>query len=322
MDIIPTFTPHEGPVDTLLSPGKLVNVGAAVTSGGGAVSNAGLALHRLGVRTRLMGKVGDDLLGGMVLEIVKGHDPLLAEGMVVAEGEPSSYTIVINPPGVDRTFLHCPGANDTFGADDVDYDAVAKARLFHFGYPPVMRRMFVDGGSELADMLERVRGQGVATSLDMSLPDPDSEAGRADWRALLARVLPAVDVFLPSLEETLYMLDRERFESLERESGAEGTIAGADGSLLEELSGVLLEMGAAVVVLKLGEQGLYLRTTDDRERLVSVGGELPERPADWRSRELLAPCFRVEVVGPPALGIARLRGSWPGCCAACRRRGR
>jgi hypothetical protein len=38
---------------------------------------------------------------------------------VVSENDVTSYTIAISPPGVDRTFLHCPGANQTFRADDV-----------------------------------------------------------------------------------------------------------------------------------------------------------------------------------------------------------
>jgi len=83
-----------------------------------------------------MGKVGDDILGRAILDFLRRHDPRLADGMIVAAGEPSSYTIVISPPGVDRMFLHCPGANDTFGAADVAYDRLGSARLFHFGYPP------------------------------------------------------------------------------------------------------------------------------------------------------------------------------------------
>ncbi|MCK4437298.1 hypothetical protein KAU86_05050 [bacterium] len=34
------------------------------------------------------------------------------------EREVSSYTIILFPPGMDRMFLHNPGANDTFGFKD------------------------------------------------------------------------------------------------------------------------------------------------------------------------------------------------------------
>ena len=38
-------------------PGRLVQVGSATLGTGGAVSNVGLALHKLGLDVRLMGKV-------------------------------------------------------------------------------------------------------------------------------------------------------------------------------------------------------------------------------------------------------------------------
>jgi sugar/nucleoside kinase (ribokinase family) len=100
-------------------PGRLLNIGPAAISTGGAVANTGMALHRLGVPVRLMGKVGDDLFGRAVLDVLRTGAPHLADGMIVTPGEATSYSIVISPPDIDRSFLHCPGANDTFGADDV-----------------------------------------------------------------------------------------------------------------------------------------------------------------------------------------------------------
>ncbi|MBN1812310.1 MAG: carbohydrate kinase family protein, partial [Anaerolineae bacterium] len=97
-------------------PGHLVEVGPAAIATGGAVSNTGLALHKLGIPTRLMGKVGDDLLGQAVRQVVATHGGDLVDGMVIDRTASTSYTIIINPPGVDRAFLHFPGANDTFGA--------------------------------------------------------------------------------------------------------------------------------------------------------------------------------------------------------------
>jgi len=47
--------------------------GAATVSTGGAVSNTGIALHRLGVPTRLMGKVGDDILGRAIPDVLRSH---------------------------------------------------------------------------------------------------------------------------------------------------------------------------------------------------------------------------------------------------------
>ncbi len=303
LDVIPTFAQDAGPVFDLLVPGKLVNVGRAVVGTGGAVSNTGLALHRLGLPVRLMGKVSDDLFGGAVLDVLRRHDPALAHGMIVAQGGESSYTIVINPPGTDRFFLHCPGANDTFEEGDIQDSALAGAALFHFGYPPLMRRMFCDGGLQLERLFQRVGALGIVTSLDLAKPDPESEAGKVDWVSVLERVLPHVDVFLPSYDEILFMLDRRYYEELELQikNGRRTRFVEVGG--LERFSTELLEMGAGVVGLKLGDQGLYLRTAQHLPaRLTRLVG------TSWAGRELLAPCFQAEVAGTTGAGDCTIAG--------------
>lgn len=302
LDIIPTFDPTQGAPS--FAPGKLIRVDRAVLSTGGAVSNTGIALHRLGIKTRLMGKIGDDLFGRAILDLVRTLDPILAQGMIVDAQADTSYTVVINPPGQDRMFLHAPGANDTFAAADVPMDAVRDAHIFHFGYPPIMRRIYLDDGAQLTQLLADIRARGVTISLDMALPDPNSEAGRVDWRAVLRHALPHVDIFLPSLEETAFMLARPVFDAL---SAADGWST-VELSLLRSLTDELLEMGAAVVGLKLGDQGLYLRTTADPARLADCGRAAPHASAGWLNREILAPCFDVPVVGTTGAGDCTIAG--------------
>ncbi|HQT91464.1 MAG TPA: carbohydrate kinase family protein [Candidatus Kryptobacter bacterium] len=308
LDVIPKLYERKDGARTLLDPGQLVVVGPAVMSTGGAVSNAGLALHRLGIPTVLMGKVGDDLFGGKVLDILRGHDRALAESMSVTPGEPTSYSIVISPPGVDRMFLHCSGTNDTFGAGDVDYDRLSDAKLFHFGYPPIMRRIFSAGGRELERLLIRVRKHNVTTSLDMSMPDPESESGRVDWKSFLKRVLPYVDVFIPSFDEILFMLDRGSFAQLKRKAGSRDMLSVASGEMLSSIGEKLLNMGAAVVGIKLGNEGLYLRTTADPDRLSKAGRCFSANMDQWTGRELLAPVFKVKVVGTTGSGDSTIAG--------------
>jgi len=303
LDVIPTFAEGGASWEELLTPGKLSNVGPAVVSTGGVVSNTGLALHRLGIKTRLMAKIGEDLLGRVVVEVLRRHGPALASGMLISSDAPTSYTIVLNPPGVDRIFLHCPGANDTFGASDVPFPELAGVRLFHFGYPPLMRRMFINDGQELETLCRRAKAQGPVTCLDMAWPDPAAESGQAPWERILARVLPHVDIFLPSLDEILFMLDRPRLEQMEARGGINGQ---AEADLLNGLAGRLLDMGTAVVVLKLGDQGLYLRTGADPARVAALAG-LTE-PGAWVDRELLAPCFLANAVGTTGAGDCAVAG--------------
>ncbi|RXZ84328.1 carbohydrate kinase family protein [Paenibacillaceae bacterium] len=294
----------------LLIPGKLVDVGPAVVSTGGAVSNTGLALHRLGIRTKLMGKVGDDWFGSAIMDVLKQSGEELAGGMIVAPGGHSSYSIVISQPNVDRIFLHSTGANDTFAAADVRQEQLEGVKLFHFGYPPLMRKMYEQNGEQLTALLSSVKASGLTVSLDLAKPDPDSDAGRADWRLILGRTLPYVDVFLPSFEEILYMLRRDTYEALILEHSTNDLLPFADAELLSSLSSELLELGAAVVALKLGEHGLYVRTTADPQRLQAMGpcAPQPEAAAAWLDRELLAPCFKVQVAGTTGAGDCTIAG--------------
>jgi sugar/nucleoside kinase (ribokinase family) len=305
LDILPNLD-HlgNGQFDVLFRPGRLIQVGAAQFATGGPVSNTGLALHRLGVPTRLIAKVGGDPFGRIVRDVVSRYDPRLVEGIAVDAGATTSYSVIVSPPGTDRIFLHCPGANDTFASTDVAYDLVRKAALFHFGYPPLMARMYRQAGKELVEILATAKATGVTTSLDMSFPDPSSESGRADWRAIYRAALPHVDLFLPSIEELLFTLRPRTFEQL----SSRGPLACQVGAaMLADLSLELLDMGAKMVVLKLGDRGLYLRTAG-LDRLESMGRARPAELRPWAGREIWAPCFQVDVVGTTGAGDATIAG--------------
>ncbi|RPI26307.1 MAG: carbohydrate kinase family protein [Acidobacteria bacterium] len=308
LDLIPVIPEEAGAAAQLLAPGTLTEVGPPVISTGGVVSNTGLALHRLGIGTRLVAKVGDDLFGRAVLDLLRKRDRFLAGGMIVSPAETTSYTVVISPPNKDRLFLHCPGANNTFEAADITDEQLQGARLFHFGYPPIMRRMWEHHGAELREILQRAKDLGLTTSLDMVKPDPNSDAGRAPWRRLLTNVLRLVDVFLPSFEEILYMLDRPRFDSLVAAAGTESIFSIVDTDLLEQVATILLQMGVAVVGLKLGDSGLYLQTTGDTGRWKEFGSSCPSDLQPWIGRQLLAPCFLVKVAGTTGAGDCTIAG--------------
>lgn len=286
-------------------PGSLLEVGPAVLSTGGPVSNTGLALHKLGIATRLMGKVGSDFFGQSVRHIVAAIDPELAKGMKEAQGETSSYSIILSPPDRDRMFLHCPGCNDTFCANDIDYEMVAGARLFHFGYPPLLRRVIENGGAELVEILQCAKSAGVTTSLDLSMPDPGGFSGSVDWPGILAAALPYVDVFMPSLEETLFTLYPQRFRELSAADG--GIVRSGTPELLASIGTDLLALGPAVAGLKLGDRGLYLRT-GDQQAWMRAGRARPADLEPWLGRELWSPCFQVEVVGATGAGDATIAG--------------
>jgi sugar/nucleoside kinase (ribokinase family) len=90
----------------VIRPGSLVRLEGVDIHTGGAVANVGLALGIFGARASLRAKVGDDQFGSLVRDILSKTG---ADGdIVVASGEATSYTVVLAPPGLDRSFLHAP----------------------------------------------------------------------------------------------------------------------------------------------------------------------------------------------------------------------
>jgi sugar/nucleoside kinase (ribokinase family) len=299
LDLIPAM--DHVTMQQLTTPGRMVETGPISVSTGGAVSNTGLALHRLGVNVRLMATVGDDLIGQMIVAYLKNRDERLIQSITVQRGQAGSYTVVLSPEHADRTFLHCIGTNSAFGIDNIDFALLAKARIFHLGYPPVLRRLIANDGSELRTLYERAKTTGVVTSMDLTLPDPQGAGGQLAWLPILRNVLPYVDVFLPSVDEILFMLRREDYRAWGAQAQSHLT-----GPYLRALAAELLDMGAGIVGFKLGEMGFYLRTADaarfDRLHKLSLDA------AAWTNVELWTPAYRVEVAGTTGAGDAAYAG--------------
>jgi sugar/nucleoside kinase (ribokinase family) len=164
--------------------GRLVNASGLTISTGGPVSNTGMGLRTLGVRVGLVGKVGDDEFGRLAVERLRRAGNV--DGIRIATGESTSYTIAFASSVLDRMLLHYPGVNDSFCFADINSDLLPRAKHFHFGYPPLMRRMYEHRGAELVRIFEYAKACGLTTSLDMSLQThlahPAVLAGLRYWK--------------------------------------------------------------------------------------------------------------------------------------------
>ena len=293
IDITPVFSGKNqyNDLSELLVPGRLIQMEQADVHTGGSVANTGLALKKLGNDVRLMGKIGKDAFGNMIQQIFDGYG---VGGLLVDENSSTSYTVVVAVPGIDRIFLHNPGANDSFGNEDIPEEALEDAALFHFGYPPLMRRMYKQDGEELQALFRRMKEKGIATSLDMAAVDPSSEAGRVDWEKVLRKVLPYVDFFVPSFEELCFMLDREKYDKLSAEGKGitEALDMEADVKPLVEK---LFQLGCKVILLKCGTAGMYYAAASQTV-LETVGERLELDASDWAGKRGVQRCFQADVV--------------------------
>jgi sugar/nucleoside kinase (ribokinase family) len=310
LDLIPAFT-IEGKVDKMtdvLVPGKMINMGKCVVVGGGPVTNAGVSIRRLGVKTELIGKIGDDDFGKQILQWYEEHEGHF-KGIKMVEGESTSYTIAICIPGIDRFYLHHCGANDTFGYDDMDFDLVERSKLMLFGYPPWMKKLYDNTGAQLTKILKKTKDLGTTTALDLSIPDVNSPAGQVDWKAILNEWVPLSDIMVPSAEEVFFFLYKDKFLDIKANLGPKDSVL--DHMTVKDISTLgsdLIEMGAAIAMVKCGHRGLYIRTAG-QDRLEKLGAADCADPENWANRELWFPVYEEEkFVGALGSGDSAIAG--------------
>jgi len=257
-----------------LRPGALVEVGRAGWSIGGTIANTGGTLSELGVPIRIAGAISEDELGRTARSSLTAKG-MPENGLQTSAAAGTSYSIVLQADGTDRSFLHYPGANAFFDPAEVD---VSDASLVHFGYPSLMAGMLKDAGQPIRAFLERAHAAGATTSLDLAVVDPSSSVASLDWAQIFANILPAVDFASPSIDDLTSALGIDEPFSIE---------------LVERLATSLIDQGVAVVALSAGANGVFVKT-DAPERLRRGGLLLAELAEDWGNSELWQPPLPVK----------------------------
>jgi sugar/nucleoside kinase (ribokinase family) len=264
------------------APGALEQIGPLTITPGGCVSNTGAALAALGTPVQVVGDAGDDDLGRVLVRLLAARH-LGTDRIRLVPGRSTSYTVVVQPVGRDRSFWHHVGANAGFDGTAVD---LGGADLLHVGYPSLLPALAADGGAALHALLARARGTGLTTSLDLAVLDPASAGD--DWAGLLRRVLPLVDVLTPSVEDVAPILGSPPGDL---------TVARA-----------LVGMGPAVVMVTGGRGGARLCTAG-ADRIAAGGAALAAVARDrWAGCDLLAAAPDVPVRTTVGAGDAATAG--------------
>ncbi len=151
----------------------------------------------------------------------------------------------------------------------------------------------------------------------MAFPDPSSIAGQTDWRLILGSVLPWVDIFIPSVEEILFLLQNATYRELQQSVHGGDILPLITPQLLSDLGRELIGMGAKTVGLKLGYRGLYLRT-GSLEQLHQMGAPSRRSLKHGRIRSCGRPVSRSKWRVPPVRVMQPSPVSWPPCCEVYR----
>ncbi len=101
---------------------------------GGAPCNVLAMLNKLGKKTAFIGKVGNDQFGRLLKETIDDIG-IESGGLLLDEEINTTLAFVHTYPDGDRefSFYRKPGADMMLKEDEVDYDLIRQARIFHFG---------------------------------------------------------------------------------------------------------------------------------------------------------------------------------------------
>lgn len=180
------------PIAQLPRAGELAAIENISLACGGCAVNVAINLSKLGLKTVLAGKIGDDCFGNAVVEEL-AHKGLGTGQIRSSRTQPTSTTFILNVKGDDRRYVHSEGANAAFGAEDIDLQMIADSKVFYVGGLLAMKSLDCDS---LLPLFQYARQQGTMTVLDVVVP-----SGASPGLAGLARLLPYTDLFLPNEDE-------------------------------------------------------------------------------------------------------------------------
>jgi sugar/nucleoside kinase (ribokinase family) len=179
------------PITHLPRAGELVMADKLLLAIGGCAANVAVDLVKLGVTAAVVGRVGDDVFGRVVADMLRASGADVS-AVQVTPGVDTSQTLIVNVAGEDRRFIHTFGANGTFAAADIPRERLARCRVLYLGGYLLMANVRQD---ELIPLFAAAREAGAQTVLDVATPGP------GDYLSRLEQLLPHVDVFLPNDHE-------------------------------------------------------------------------------------------------------------------------
>ena len=219
------------PVNELTHRERATLIDAIACAPAGTAAGAALVAAKLGLRARLAGAVGDDMIGGFVrlgLERIGVDTSLLA----TRAGQRTSTTLLTVETDGTRSSYHMVGAGGVPPVDDAVFAAVRAARFVHYA---AVGGASTDGGPG-ERLLIAAKEAGAIVTCDLIGPGP------AAIREV-ERLLPFIDYFMPSAAEAVFL------------SGAEDLAVAADR---------FLERGAKACIIKNGRRGALATLAGER----------------------------------------------------------
>ena len=205
---------------------------------GGAPGNFLAALTRYGCTTAMIGKVGDDMFGRLLVSTLKDAG-IETRGVIL---DPDQFTtlafVSLTPDGNrDFSFARKPGADTCLKPEEIDETLFSSARVFHFG---TLSLTDEPAASATRSAIKLAKEHNMLISLDPNLRKPLWKK-EEDAKAAIEWSLRQADIVKISDEEIQWLW------GLDPQAGAKR---------------LLQEYGCSLVYATLGPKGCYAATAN------------------------------------------------------------
>ncbi|MBV8628881.1 MAG: sugar kinase [Paraburkholderia sp.] len=206
---------------------------------GGDTSNFCIAAARQGARTGFVSAVGDDHFGRLLRDLWHREGVDTSMLRVDAEAPTGVYFVSHGPDGHQFDYLRAGSAASRYAPRHLPREAIAAAKVIHLS--GISLAISVCACDAAFAAIEHAKAHDVRVSFDTNLRLKLWPLARA--RAVMLEAIRLTDICLPSWDDVT-------------------ELTGLTGR--DEIVDFLLERGPRVVALKLGKEGSYVATPDER----------------------------------------------------------
>jgi sugar/nucleoside kinase (ribokinase family) len=165
----------------------------------GTAAATSVDLAKLGVSVAAVGRIGKDSMGEFLRSTMGNYGVNTDNVKTTDKAQTSGSLLPIRPDG-SRPALHVIGANAILSEDDVPWDLVERAEVFHMGGAFILPSV---DGAPMARILKRVKEMGLTVTMDFLMsPRPDAQA-------IITPSLQYVDYLMPNIEEATWLVGTE-----------------------------------------------------------------------------------------------------------------
>jgi fructokinase len=222
---------------------RIGEVQAFLPKPGGAPANVAVAAKRLGMTSAFIGKVGEDLFGSYLKQVLD-EEGVITSGMRFDRIARTTMAIIAMPDenSAEFVFYRNPGADHRLEINELDLDLLKSTKAFHFGSLSLTDEPARSATFEAAKI---ARQAGAMISYDVNYrsslwQDPSQALIQAQ------NATKIVDLLKVNEEEAAFLSGMEYFDH-------------TDPIQVENAALSLLEMGPSLVIVTLGSEGSYFQ---------------------------------------------------------------